>query len=166
MVEIYRHVEEYLKRELPLFQLITVFKVSYHLEDTHLYHVIGRKNDGTYAHWSSWNEETGGLNGGVYDIQDLAGYLEQNGLKRYVSDVDTQESSVIRLTSSVNEWIDIMIFPLEDERFLEAKLMASRAFTEWCQNSSQEAVGSYLELRMKEAGIPCIFYYPGERNGN
>lgn len=166
MTGIFNRVEKYFAENLPGYQLVTIFH-RYGVDDDAHYHVVGRKvSDGTYTHWSSWYDDRNSLNHGTYGIVNLERYLESTGLKQYVADVDTKESNVIHITSTMNEWIDIMIFPLEDERFFEAKLMASRAFGEWCQNGSQEAVGSYLELRMKEAGIPCIFYYPGERNGN
>ena len=48
-----------------------VRKKSYHPDDAHLYMVASKKNDGAYAVWTGWNDNTRSLNFGHYDLKDL-----------------------------------------------------------------------------------------------
>ena len=59
-------VEE-MKRDLPQYKMLHIFKGSEHEEDFHLYYVIGKKENGTYASWS-YNVSTGSFNHGHYDF--------------------------------------------------------------------------------------------------
>lgn len=62
------HVELYFKEHLPQYTVLEIRKKSYHPDDCYLYMVSTRKEDGTYAVWTSWNETTQSLNYGHYGL--------------------------------------------------------------------------------------------------
>ncbi len=65
------HVSEYFKEHLPEYMVLEVRRISSHPEDSYLWAVSARKNDGTYAVWTAWNESTQSLNHGHYGIKSL-----------------------------------------------------------------------------------------------
>lgn len=65
------HINEYFKENLPRYEVVEVRKKSYHPDDAHLYMVASKKNDGAYAVWTGWNDNTRSLNFGHYDLKDL-----------------------------------------------------------------------------------------------
>lgn len=67
--EVMEQVTLYLKEHLPGYTVLKVRKKSYHPDDSHLYMVSAKKDDGTYAVWTSWNQKTGSLNHGHYGLQ-------------------------------------------------------------------------------------------------
>ena len=58
---------EELKNSLPQYKLIHIFQGSEHPDDIHLYCVVGRKENGTYASWI-YNVSLGTFNCGHYDF--------------------------------------------------------------------------------------------------
>lgn len=65
------HVKLYFKENLPRYAVLEVRKKSYHPDDDHLYMVSAKKEDGTYAVWTSWNEATQSLNHGHYGLSSI-----------------------------------------------------------------------------------------------
>ena len=67
--KVMKQVTLYLKEHLPGYTVLKVRKKSYHPDDSHLYMVSAKKDDGTYAVWTSWNQKTESLNHGHYGLQ-------------------------------------------------------------------------------------------------
>ncbi len=64
------HVELYFREHLPKYAVLDIRKKSYHPDDKHLFMVSAKKaTDGTYAVWTSWNEELQTLNHGHYGLK-------------------------------------------------------------------------------------------------
>ena len=68
--EVRKHVECYLKENLPEYTLLEIRRKSYHPDDDYLYMVSARAEDGTYAVWTAWNESTQSLNYRHYALKD------------------------------------------------------------------------------------------------
>ncbi len=68
-LEVMEQVTLYLKENLPKYTVLKIRKKSYHPDDSHLYMVSAKKDDGTYAVWTSWNQKLKSLNHGHYDLQ-------------------------------------------------------------------------------------------------
>ncbi|MCI9058673.1 MAG: hypothetical protein HFH52_02650 [Lachnospiraceae bacterium] len=68
-LEVMEQVTLYFKEHLPKYTVLKVKKKSYHPDDSHLYMVSAKKDDGTYAVWTSWNQKLKSLNHGHYDLQ-------------------------------------------------------------------------------------------------
>lgn len=66
--EIRKNVELYFKEHLPKYTVLEIKRKSCHPDDSYLYMVSAKKNDGTYAVWTSWNVETCSLNHGHYNL--------------------------------------------------------------------------------------------------
>lgn len=69
--EIRKHVELYFKEHLPQYAVLEIRRKSYHPDDAYLWMVSAKKEDGTFAVWTSWNETTQSLNYGHYDLQSI-----------------------------------------------------------------------------------------------
>ena len=69
--EVIIHIQEYVQEKLPNYEVVKVRRKSWHKDDTHLYMVAAKKNTGSYADWTSWNENTQSLNYGHYDLADI-----------------------------------------------------------------------------------------------
>lgn len=69
--EVGEHVEFYFKENLPQYTVLEISRKSSHPDDNYLFMVSAKKDDGTYAVWSSWNESTHSLNHGHYNIKSL-----------------------------------------------------------------------------------------------
>lgn len=67
--EVMEQVTLYLKENLPKYTVLKIRKKSYHPDDSHLYMVSAKKDDGTFAVWTSWNQKLKSLNHGHYDLQ-------------------------------------------------------------------------------------------------
>lgn len=67
--EVMEQVTLYLKENLPKYTVLKIRKKSYHPDDSHLYMVSAKKNDGTYTVWTSWNHKLKSLNHSHYDLQ-------------------------------------------------------------------------------------------------
>ncbi len=65
------NVEEYFKKHLPQYRVLEIRKKSVYPKDSYLFMVSARKEDGTYAVWTAWNEATQSLNYGHYALQTL-----------------------------------------------------------------------------------------------
>ena len=68
-LEVMEQVKLYFKEDLPQYTVIKIRQKSYHPDDSHLYMVSAKKDDGTYAVWTSWNQKLKSLNHGQYDLQ-------------------------------------------------------------------------------------------------
>ena len=68
-LEVMEQVKLYFKENLPKYTVLEIKKKSHHPDDSHLYMVSAKKDDGTYAVWTSWNQELKSLNYGHYDLQ-------------------------------------------------------------------------------------------------
>lgn len=64
--EVMDHIEKYFDRYLDKFNPVCVCRKSNHIEDSFMYSVVARHENGTYACWSSWNESLESLNNGHY----------------------------------------------------------------------------------------------------
>lgn len=69
VLEVMEQVALYFKEHLPKYTLLNIRKKSYHPDDSHLYMISARKDDGTYAVWTCWNQKTESLNHGHYGLQ-------------------------------------------------------------------------------------------------
>lgn len=69
--EVESNIEEYFRVNLPRYEVVQIRKKSYHPDDVHLYMVAAKKDDGTYAVWTGWNDKNRSLNHGHYDLKDL-----------------------------------------------------------------------------------------------
>lgn len=69
--EVTMHIQEYFQKQLSGYEVVKVRKKSWHKDDAHLYMVAAKKNTGSYAVWTSWNESTKSLNYGHYDLPDM-----------------------------------------------------------------------------------------------
>ena len=65
------NVGKYFRVHLPAYEVVEVRRKSGYGEDSYLYMVAAKKDDGTYAVWTCWNEKLQALNHGHYDIGDL-----------------------------------------------------------------------------------------------
>lgn len=64
-------IREYFKRNLPIYEVTEVRRKSEYEEDYYLYMVAAKKDDGTYAVWTCWNQKLQTLNHGHYGLRDL-----------------------------------------------------------------------------------------------
>ncbi len=69
--KVWKHVDLYLKEYLPKYTLLEIRKKSCYPNDDYLYMVSAKKEDGSYAFWSSWNERLQTLNHGHYNLQSV-----------------------------------------------------------------------------------------------
>lgn len=65
------NVELYFKKHLPEYTVLEIRKKSYHPADSYLWMVSAKKEDGTYAVWTAWNESTQSLNYGHYHLKSI-----------------------------------------------------------------------------------------------
>lgn len=65
------HVELYFKKYLSEYTVLEIRRKSYHPDDAYLWMVSAKKEDGTYAVWTSWNESSQSLNYGHYDLKSI-----------------------------------------------------------------------------------------------
>lgn len=70
MSEVLEQVERYFAESLPKYKVLKIRRKSYHPDDDYLYMVTAKKDDGTYAVWTSWNQSTKSLNCGHYNLPD------------------------------------------------------------------------------------------------
>lgn len=69
--EVEENIKEYFRTNLPRYEVVKIRKKSYHPDDAHLYMIAAKKDDGTYAVWTGWNDKNKSLNYGHYDLKDL-----------------------------------------------------------------------------------------------
>lgn len=65
------NIHRYFQEKFPNYEVLEVRKKSCYEEDSYLYMVAAKKNTGSYAVWTSWNDSTQSLNHGHYDLADL-----------------------------------------------------------------------------------------------
>lgn len=65
------NIEKYFKENLPAYEVVEIRKKSEYEADSYLYMVATKKDDGTYAVWTCWNEKLQTLNHGHYGIHDV-----------------------------------------------------------------------------------------------
>ena len=68
MSDVLEQVERYFAENLPKYKVLEIRRQSYHPEDDYLYMVSAKKDDGTYAVWTCWNQSIKSLNCGHYDL--------------------------------------------------------------------------------------------------
>lgn len=71
--EVERNIKEYFRENLPRYEVLVseIRHKSSHPDDGFLYMVAAKKDDGSYAVWTGWNDSTRSLNYGHYDLKDL-----------------------------------------------------------------------------------------------
>lgn len=70
--DVVQHVYDYFEEHLPLYTVFEIRRKSYDTEnDDYLFMVAARKQDGTYAVWTCWNESIRSLNHGHYNLPDM-----------------------------------------------------------------------------------------------
>lgn len=69
--KVWKHVDLYLKEHLPKYTLLEIRKKSCYPNDDYLYMVSAKKEDGSYAFWSSWNDRLQTLDHGHYNLQSV-----------------------------------------------------------------------------------------------
>ena len=69
--EVELNIKEYFRDNLPRYEVVKIRMKSYHPNDSHLYMVAAKKDDGTFGVWTGWNDRTRSLNHGHYDLKDL-----------------------------------------------------------------------------------------------
>ena len=68
--EVKEHISQYLSTELPSYELLYVCRASDHPDDDFLYQVAAyNTKTNEYACWTSWNEQSRGLNYGHYGLK-------------------------------------------------------------------------------------------------
>lgn len=65
------NIKKYFQEKLPNYEVMKVRKKSCYEEDSYLYMVAAKKDTGSYAVWSSWNDSTQSMNHGHYNLVDL-----------------------------------------------------------------------------------------------
>lgn len=60
-----------LEKIYPRYEVLEIRYKSYHPDDSHLFLVAAKKDDGSFAVWTGWNDKTKSLNYGHYDLKDL-----------------------------------------------------------------------------------------------
>lgn len=71
LTEVREHVQLYFKKHLPQYTVLEVRKKSCHPDDWYLYMVSAKNNEGKYALWTSWNENSQSLNHGHYNLSSI-----------------------------------------------------------------------------------------------
>lgn len=66
-----KNVELYFKKCLPEYTVLEIRRKSYHPADNYLWMVSAKKDDGTYAVWTAWNESSQSLNYGHYNLASI-----------------------------------------------------------------------------------------------
>lgn len=69
--QVRKNVEQYFQKHLPRYTVLEIRKKSVYLEDNYLFMVSAIKEDGSFAVWTCWNENTQCLNYGHYDLQSM-----------------------------------------------------------------------------------------------
>lgn len=69
--DVVQHIYDYFKEHLPLYTIFEVRKQSYDPADNYLYMVAAKKDDGSYAVWTSWNASIRSLNQGHYNLPNM-----------------------------------------------------------------------------------------------
>lgn len=69
--EVMMNVEDYFRKNLKQYTVLDVRNKSIFAEDYFLFMVSAIKEDGSYAVWSCWNNETMSLNHGHYGLKTL-----------------------------------------------------------------------------------------------
>lgn len=71
LTKVTKHILDYFKEHLPQYTVLEVRRKSTHPDDYYLYMVSARKENGTYAVWTAWNEDTQSLNHGHPDLASI-----------------------------------------------------------------------------------------------
>ena len=69
--EVREHVELYFKENLPKYTVLEIRRKSSHPDDSYLFMVSAKNDNGTYAVWTGWNELNQSLNHGHYDLKSV-----------------------------------------------------------------------------------------------
>ena len=76
LMEVIQHINDYFDEYLPQFTIFEVRMQSYEPADDYLYMVAAKHTNGSYAVWTSWNEQICSLNHGHYDLPDMKSCAE------------------------------------------------------------------------------------------
>jgi len=68
--KVWTDVKEYLEEHLPLYSVVDIRNKSAYPEDNYLFMVSAKKEDGSYAVWTCWNQQTKSLNHGHYGLKN------------------------------------------------------------------------------------------------
>lgn len=72
LANVVMHIDTYFKNYLPDYSVLEVRRKSNHPDDNYLYMVSAKKkDDGTFAVWTNWNEQTQCLNHGHYGLKSI-----------------------------------------------------------------------------------------------
>ena len=66
--KVWTDVKEYLEEHLPLYSVVDIRNKSAYPKDNYLFMVSAKKEDGSYAVWTCWNQQTKSLNHGHYGL--------------------------------------------------------------------------------------------------
>ena len=67
-LEVWEQVKRYFKENLPKYTVLQIRRQSCRPADSYLYMVSAKKDDGTYAVWTCWNQKLKSLNHGHYGL--------------------------------------------------------------------------------------------------
>ena len=70
------------------YQVLNVFSASNHPDDDYLFMVTAKKENGTYACWTCWNQSRKVLNFGHYDLETEK--VAENILEGFYSDIHAE----------------------------------------------------------------------------
>lgn len=75
------------------YQVLNVFNASNHPDDDYLYMVTARKENGTYACWTCWNQSRKVLNFGHYDLETEK--AAENILEEFYIDIHAERHRLV-----------------------------------------------------------------------
>ena len=90
-IEAVQHVSEYFERYLPQYAIMEVRRQSYYTDDDYLYMVSAKRDDGTFAVWTSWNESIKSLNHGHYGfktLEECAQFMSDKNAGGFITGMD------------------------------------------------------------------------------
>lgn len=108
LANVVMHIDTYFKNYLPDYSVLEVRRKSNHPDDDYLYMVSAKKkDDGTFAVWTNWNEQTQCLNHGHYGFKSIGACNEllsayQNE-KNYFSVYRYSQNTKFQLFDTDNE---------------------------------------------------------------
>lgn len=110
------HVFEYIKNgELKNYEPIYICRKSNHPDDSYLYSVIAQDSrDGSYACWSTWNENTQSLNHGHYSLNS---YLDAKKVlnETYFDITESYDPSVVNELDVIDRVADYVMETFGDD---------------------------------------------------
>ena len=68
LLEVWEQVKKYFNEDLRKNTVLQIRRQTCRPTDSYLYMVSAKKDDGTYAVWTCWNDSIKSLNSGHYDL--------------------------------------------------------------------------------------------------